>query len=232
MEERTEDSSLETVAEEFEDITVEYQEGFYVYGNGQRTDADNPLPVQIIESDSSSEDSSEEESIHFFEEATEDPRVELENVDRFVNNSRSSSNTDFKNLWKLTINNTQYDVLFPETAPLEVVNGKLYNMGTSTVTGAIIDNSFSDSTYIPYTVSILPLTSNNTQTTVYRYGSRCYITHYSTGTNSNLVTNVSYVQPVVDYRPTGWNLSKADWVICGLLLFSLLVTILGGIFRR
>ena len=134
--------------------------------------------------------------------------------------------------WKLSVASTEYNILFPENASLSVVDGKLYNTGTSAITGIVLDDSFSDSSYFHRTFTILPLTSNSTQNTVFRYGSRQYFTDYSTYSGTSLQTNVSYIQSSVVHRPYGWDLSQADWLICGLLLFSCLVSILGGLVRR
>ena len=230
MNEETE-VSLETVPEDLEDITIEYYEGVQIYYNGSEVNSDNPLPVEIITTDVGSESLEQEESIRSYEEATVSPEMELESIESYSSNLRSSPVRNFKNLWKLKINSSEYDVLFPSNAALEVVSGKLYNMGNNNITGVIVDSNFSDSSYFSKTITILPVASSNTQTTVYRYGSRIYITDYSTGQNNNLVTNVTYVQPDVAYRPSGWSLSKGEWVLCALLLFSILVSILVGIFR-
>lgn len=179
-------------------------------------------------------------------EETSEPEVYLEDLENpkeqivvdYVNNytgglSRASSIPDFRNLWKLSINDTEYTVLFPDGSDLVVVDGKIYNRGSSSITGVIIDNSFSDSSYFDQTITVLPLASSSTQNTVYRYGSRVYITRYSQGASStNLVTSVSYVQPDSVQRPSGWNITPEGLVICGLLLFSVLVSIVGGLLRR
>lgn len=228
------EETLETVAEDLGDIVIESHEGILFFGDGRTIDENNPLPVQIIDPSSESESYEEEESIevHYLEEATVSEKIELESVAKYESNSRASSVTEFKNLWKVSISGQEYDVLFPANATLEVINGKLYNTGSSTVTGTIIDSSFSDTSYSRYTLSVLPVTSSSTQTSVYRYGARSYITEYSPGLNNNLTSTATYVQVGVVDRPVGWSLTPRDWVVCALLLFSILVTILGGIFRR
>lgn len=231
------EESLETVAEEFEDITIESAENYYIIGNGERIDADNPLPVQIVypdEDSSSSEDESESSiEIQYFEEATEaGDNIILNNVKSAKSVTASVSGPSFKNLWKIRVNGSEYSVLFPQNASLSVVDGKLYNIGSSSVSGSVIDSSFSDSDYIKRTFTILPVAGTSSQSTVHRYGSRQYFTDYSVGYNDSLSTSVYYVQADVVHRPIGWSLSPAYLVVCGLLLFSILISILGGIVRR
>lgn len=226
------DESLETVAEELEDITIESAEDVYYDGLGNQYSIDNPLPVQIVEPSSDDESSEEEITIRYFGEETEADPVVLEDVTVYKSASRASSVSDFKNLWKLEIGNQNYDVLFPSESNLEVVDGKLYNMGTSNISGLVVDSTFSDSSYSRYTITVLPVASTNTQNTVYRYGSRIYLTSYSIGSQNTLVTNVQYVQPNVISRPAGWSLAPADMVIAGLLLLSCLISLFGGLFRR
>lgn len=226
------EESLETVAEELEDITIESNEDSVFDGNGNMYSDDNPLPVKIVEPSDSTEESVPEVTVRYLGQETEADPVELENITVYKSNSRSSSVTDFKNLWKLSINGQDYDILFPSEAKLEVIDGKLYNMGTSNISGLIIDSSFSDSSYSRYTITVLPVASTNTQNTVYRYGSRIYITSYSNSYNNTLTTNVQYVQPSVVSRPSGWSLSPADMVIAGLLFLSVLISLVGGLFRR
>lgn len=220
----------ETLASEWEDVTYESQsesesDGSIIINNPARVEI-NGLPDPVEESS---------EATIYLEELS-DPQEKI--VVDYVNNytgtkSRASNIPDFKNLWKLTINDTEYNVLFPDGSDLVVVNGKIYNRSSSSITGVIIDNTFSDNSYFQQSITVLPLASNSTQNTVYRYGSRIYITRFSQGTSStSLVTSVSYVQPSSVERPSGWSLSPEGLVISGLLLFSVLVSIIGGLLRR
>ena len=94
----------------------------------------NPLPVQIIDP----ADSSETDSEIYLDSFDQETEIIVDSVEPYVNNSRSSSVADFKNLWRLAFNNQSYDVLFPENAPLSVVNGKLYNTGSDMSTASIV----------------------------------------------------------------------------------------------
>lgn len=227
------EESLETVAEEFEDITIEAVPGTSKFPYSGDWSRDNPLPVEVVIPSDNAEDYAQDEvTIRFYGEETNADPVVLEEVNVYSTNSRASGSTNFKNLWTITVNGTDYDVLFPSEASLEVVNGKIYNTGSGNITGLVVDGSFSDSSFSNYTFTILPVSASNTQNTVYRYGSRMYLTRYSTSTGNTLTTSVSYVQASVKNRPAGWSLTPADMVICGLLLLSVLVTILGGLFRR
>lgn len=220
----------ETLASEFEDVTYEAIEESESSGD---IVINNPDRVEINYLQDPSEESSESQ---IYLEEFENPKSEIivDSVDSYTaERSRASNIPDFRNLWKLTIGTSEYSVLFPDGSDLVVVNGKIYNRGSSTVTGVIIDSNFSDSSYFRQSISVLPLASSSTQNTVYRYGSRIYITTYSQGTSTtSLVTNVQYVQPSDVVRPSGWQLSQEGLVICGLLLFSVLVTIVGGLLRK
>lgn len=227
------DESLETVSEDLEDITLESVADPSEFPYSGEWSRDNPLPVEVVIPSDNDEDAAQDEvTIRFYGEETNADPVVLEEINVYSNNTRASGSTNFKNLWTITINGTDYDVLFPAEASLEVVNGKIYNTGSGNITGLVIDGSFSDSSFSNYTFTILPVSASNTQNTVYRYGSRMYITRYSTATGNTLTTTVSYVQANVKNRPAGWSLTPADMVISGLLLLSVLVTILGGLFRR
>lgn len=227
------EESLETVAKEFEDITVEAVPDSTEFLYSGEWSSDNPLPVEVvIPSDNAKDFSQDEISVRFYGEETDADPVVLEEVNVYSVNARASGSTNFKNLWTITVSGTDYDVLFPAEASLEVVNGKIYNTGSGNITGLVIDGSFSDSSFSNYTFTILPVSASNTQNTVYRYGSRMYLTRYSVSTGNTLTTSVSYVQANVKNRPAGWSLTPADMVISGLLLLSVLVTILGGLFRR
>lgn len=220
----------ETLASEFEDVTYEAIEESESSGD---IVINNPDRVEINYLQDPSEESSESQ---IYLEEFENPKSEIivDSVDSYTaERSRAANIPDFRNLWKLTIGSSEYSVLFPDGSDLVVVNGKIYNRGSSTITGVIVDSNFSDSSYFRQSISVLPLASSSTQNTVYRYGSRIYITTYSQGTSStSLVTNVSYVQPSNVVRPSGWQLSQEGLVICGLLLFSVLVTIVGGLLRK
>lgn len=220
----------ETLESNFDNVTYEATESSESSGD---IIINNPGRVEINSVPDPVEESSETQIfLEDFENPT-DP-ILVESVDGYtVTRSDSRSVPDFRNVWKLTINNTEYSVLFPDGADLVVVNGKLYNRGSSTITGVVLDSSFSDTSYFQYTVSVLPLASSNTQNTVYRYNSRIYLTQYSAPVNGyNLSTNVSYVQVSAVERPSGWQLSQEDLVISSLLLFSVLVSIIGGLLRR
>lgn len=228
------ESTLETVAEEWSEITLETDESYISFGDGSVYNFDNPLPVIVVDpTDDSTEETetSEEVTEIYLEDITEEAPALVKSINR-ANDSRAVGSSGFRNLWVISVNNTEYTILFPDAADLEVVNGYLYNRSSSNITGIIVDSNFSNSSYIRRTITVMALPSSNTQTTVYRYGSRIYFTDYSPGTTNNLQTTVSYIHPEVVSRPSGWSLSKADMLICGLLLFSILVSILGGIIRR
>lgn len=224
------EETLESLESEFENVTYENTTESESAGS---VIINNPVRVEINNLENSSEEVSETQ---VYLEDLEDPQEQIvvQDVSKLSASRANSSNSpDFRNLWKLTINSTEYSVLFPDGSDLVVVNGYLYNRGSSTITGVIIDNTFSDSSYFHKSISVLPLASNSTQNQVYRYGSRIYLTTFSRGASStSLVTDVQYVQPTDVVRPSGWKMSQEGLVISALLLFSVLVSIIGGLLRR
>lgn len=216
-----------------EEVKVESTESTELSESSDSWSIDNPLPVQVVvPSDSSESVEDPEVEVHILGEETEADPVILQEVNVYSAKSVNRSDPGFRNLWKLEISGQEYNVLFPSNANLEVVNGYLYNMGSSSVTGLVIDSSFSDSSYSDYTITVLPISSSSTQTTVYRYGSRIYLTHYSTSGSVGLTSSVSYIQPEVISRPVGFQFQKSEIVIVALLALSCLISIVGGLFRR
>lgn len=224
------EETLESLESEFENVTYESIEESESAGS---IIINNPVRVEINNADNSTSEVSETQ-IYLEDLAEPEEQIRVQDITKLTYSESNRSNSpDFKNLWKLTINSTEYSVLFPDGSDLVVVNGNIYNRGSSTVTGVVIDSSFSDSSYFNKSISILPLASNSTQNSVYRYGSRIYLTTFSRGTSStSLVTDVQYVQPTDVVRPSGWQMSQEGLVISALLLFSVLVSIIGGLLRR
>lgn len=233
------DETLETLAEEWSDVTVESEDDRISYGDGTTVYINDPVSVQINGHSIDLQDATEESTIESTEEAiyiqsypSEEP-IEVVSVQSNTERSRASlSASDLRNLWTVKIGQTEYTVLFPDGADLYILDGYLINRSSNNITGVVIDSSLSTSSYFHYTITILPFASSNTQNTVYRYGSRSYLTEYSVGTGYNLATSVSYGDVKVVHRPYGWSLSPSDLVICGILLFSVLVSIIGGLVRR
>lgn len=233
MESYEENEILETVPEEWSDIIIESQDSSISYGDGSSVIIQSPDTVQILYSNTDTEEEESSESEIYLEDIEASDKVVVQELLRADSSSvRAISRDNIKNLWKLEIGSTEYDILFPENASLSVIDGKLYNMGTSNITGVIIDSSLSDSTFFNYTFTVLPFTSSSTQTTVYRYGARSYLTYYRRSTSTSLETTVTYANADVIQRPIGWRLTPGNMVIAGLLLFSCLVSIVGGLIRR
>lgn len=228
-----ENESLETVAEEWSDITIESEDDRISYGDGTNVIIDSPGSVTILHSPGDTEEEETTEYEVYLDSLESEDKIVVSDIRSNSIKSRAAiSRSDLRNTWTLEIASIEYVVLFPEGADLISIDGLLVNMGTSNITGVVIDSSLSDSSYFNQTFTVLPFTSSNTQNTVYRYGARSYLTSYSPATGTTLQTNVSYVNADVVKRPIGWSLSPADIVISGLLLFSVLVSILGGMIRR
>lgn len=184
------------------------------------------------------EDTETEEEIEtepeFLSDLSRDPAIRILDIaPAELNAERAVNYSDIKNLWTLNVNGVDYKVLFPTGAELDVIDGVLINRGSANITGSIIDDSFSDNVYLKRTITISALSSSNTQNQVYRYGSRSYITEYSTPLQgNNLVTNVSYHTAYVVDRPAGWSFSKEGIAIIAILLMLLIVNFIGGLIRR
>jgi len=229
----SETEDLETVPNEWGDITLESTPDRISYGDGTNVIIDSPGTVTILHNldDTETEESSIEEV--YLDSLEQEDKVILSDIRSNSIKSRVAlSREDMRNLWTVSIGSEEYNILFPAGACLSSIDGLLVNLGSNNITGVVIDDSLSDSTYFNKTFTVLPFTSSNAQTSVFRYGARSYLTDYYTSSTGTLQTSVSYTNAIVLDRPVGWSLSPADLVICGLLLFSVLVSILGGLIRR
>lgn len=142
--------------------------------------------------------------------------------------SNSVGFPDHSNIYTLEINNSEYRVLFPKDAPLDIVNGYLVNIGSNSVTGVVLDSgdSLSLSSYHSDFYTLYPVTSTSAQNNLYRYSASGYLTHYSSGVSS-LQTTTTYANAEVLEKPKlGYNLSTSEFIIGGLLLILLLVNII------
>lgn len=137
------------------------------------------------------------------------------------------------NIWILSDGTQEIQVLFPDTQNLKIQDGYLVNTGTSNIQGVVLEDGIDLSNYFRDIVTILPLYSSGSQNTAFRYNAHSYVTTYYTGGNgSTLATTVSYKDFQVVKRPYGFGISVADSIIIGLLLFSCIVSIIGGLMRR
>ena len=138
------------------------------------------------------------------------------------------------NVYSLKIGSSNYNVLFPVGASLDVRDGMLVNVGSSNVTGIILRNgsNISLQTYAPDFYTLYPITSINATRSLYNYGASGYITHYyvnSSGTN--LTSSTSYGNAEVLNSPrafTGW--SVPDICITFLLVASVAISLLRILF--
>lgn len=231
---------LETAPSETDYIEYDYTETPPGDGASDQINIYSPASINIFGADVGEsiddtvpESKEETESEVFLEDLEVADPVRVLSVSANNEQLRAAlSPGDFKNLWTLSINGNEYRVLFPVGAELSVVNGKLVNLSSSNITGVIMDSSLSDSSYFNYTFTVLPFTSSNTQTTVYRYGARSYLTRYYPNTANNLATDVSYYNASVVDRPVGAAFNRYQITIIIMLAAALVVSIIGGLIRR
>lgn len=133
---------------------------------------------------------------------------------------------------EVRFNGIDYTAVFASSAreSLTVVDGLLFNIGPSNVTGRLFSgDSWSSGSYGTDYITLLPILNTGTSTTVYRYGNYNYrTTYYYSGSGSSLGSSTTYsdVQVV-----SGWNgfYSEAHTF---LLFFVLALIIILSIVRR
>ena len=139
------------------------------------------------------------------------------------------------NLYELSVNNESIKVLFPKNADLAVIDNTLVNIGSSNITGAILNSNDAIplNTYISRTYTLLPATNANSNNNRYQYSAVGYITSYSVGSYGSLTSSQQYGNNTVIKSPNyGVSLGLDTLIIAGLLLALVLIQIIGGIFRR
>lgn len=234
------DEVLETAPSETDYVEYDYTETPPGDGANDQINIYSPAAINIFGADvgesiddSILESTEETESEVFLEDLEVADPVRVLSVSANNEQLRAAlSPEDFKNLWTLSINGNEYRVLFPVGSELSVVDGKLVNLSSSNITGVVMDSSLSDSSYFNYTFTVLPFTSSNTQTTVYRYGARSYLTRYYPNTANSLATDVSYYNASVVDRPVGATFNRYQITIIIMLAAALVVSIIGGLIRR
>lgn len=104
--------------------------------------------------------------------------------------------TDNDFIFTINFNNTDYRVLFPESAReyLVVRDGVLVNLSSSNITGVVLSNDDHSSTitYHANYLTLVPFTSTSGNTNAYRYGSYSYMTTYYPGTGQTLSSTTTY----------------------------------------
>ena len=137
-------------------------------------------------------------------------------------------------MWHLTINGEDYNVLFPKTEDLVVVDGVLVNIGSTNITGTVIGNSIDLSTYFRKTYTVMPLTGSTAQNNAYRYGGHAYLTTYSVSQQGySLATVNDYGDAIVHSRGkfgSTWN--SVNVIIIALLALQVLISFIGGLIKR
>lgn len=188
--------------------------------------------VETTKNEREEESSSTESTIYVERENPGSLRVNA--ADNDVRSSFSGLDySSLDNVWVLSINGATYNVLFPSTEDLKVVDGVLVNVGSSAITGVILGDRLSLNTYFQRTFTVLPLMGNNSQSSSYRYGAHGYITTYSPSTGQTLSQVQDYGDARVNSRGRfGSTWSSVQIIIIALLALQVLISFIGGLLRR
>lgn len=188
--------------------------------------------VEITENERKTETSPEKSTVLAERETTSPIRVNASSDDTRASFSNLDS-SGFDNVWVLSINGSTYNVLFPRTDDLKVIDGVLVNVGSSSITGVIIGDRFSLNTYFQRTFTVLPLMGSNSQSSSYRYGAHGYITTYSPSTGQTLTQVQDYGDARVNSRGRlGSSWSSVQVIIIALLALQVLISFIGGLLHR
>lgn len=230
IEEESDEVILSEV-QEWEDITLESHEDSFSMGNGDEI---------YVEEDIISGEEYYDNAKKYIDYGYAPSEAEtIETVDgfevkevklAFENRARVSN---IKNLWTVSINNVEYNVLFNNTEDLKVIDGYLVNTGSTNITGVVVPTSgINLNNFSEYYVTILPIAVNSSQNTAYRYGSHSYLTRYYTNGTNNLQTDVMYYDVAVVKRPFGSQISFDTMLLASVLLLLVLLNFVGSIIRR
>lgn len=212
---------METLPNSIEEVTIEATEESVTYEEELQYQEEETLEAQ-----------------EYIKEISEELSEMADTIIPYSPNRAAPNRVQFNDsecIYTLKMNNTEYRVLFPEDALLEVVDGVLINRGSSNVTGVCLatDDYLSVTSYSQYFVTIVPSTSTSGNTSIYRYGSNCYITYYYPGTNNNLLSTTTYSVPEVVAAPKLW--SKLNFPTSAILLCCVILVVIEffkGIFSR
>lgn len=178
--------------------------------------------------------SESEESTRIFESET---RGEFVVVASDVRAGANFSNLDISklsNVWTVSFDGGSYQVLFPPTEDLVVIDGALVNIGSSSISGVVVGGSLDLTSYFQRVLTISPLNSSTSQTNALRYRAHSYMTLYTPtvqGTSFN--TTVTYGNVGLVTRPKlGSTWSSVNVLIIGLLALQVLISFIGGLLRR
>ena len=126
-----------------------------------------------------------------------------------------------------------YNVIFPSDAQLEVVDGYLVNLSSSPVTGLLYDGAVDLSSFHQYFLTLNSITSTNSNSSAYQYGSYAYVTRYFVNNNYGLSSERTYCQvQVIDEPKLGYDWDTFSITLIGLIFILFLCEIMGGLLRR
>ena len=137
----------------------------------------------------------------------------------------NSVNLEEYQIYKLS--NNMYAV-FGKDIPVQLIDGKLINMGTSNITGLYISSLTINPNQPTDTITILPYTSSGS---IGRNGSNTYYTDYSTSGGNWYSTNYYINVTAEDQSKAGYSVTGIQWAILVLLFVILFVVAFRNIFK-
>lgn len=170
---------------------------------------------------------SEDEIIDEEIQIANDKEVSLDDNRMLFDTSRSVT-SNYKNVivYSGSFNNYDCDIVFPYSAlqNLDVIDGKLVNVGVSSVTGKILyDGDIIDpSDYDSYTYIVQPI--YGTTTNVYNYGSFNYRRHYylqSYAGGQRIASEDMYGNFFVDDYKVYYSSTERNYYLLLIILLSL-----------
>lgn len=212
-----------------ENLEIYYDELFDGSSASDRTVAEYIKDIFMIALHETFGDSeeSEEEIINEEIQIANDREVELDD-NRMLSNSSRSVASNYKNVivYSGSFNNYDCEIVFPYSALsyLDVIDGKLVNVGASSVTGRILyDGEVLDpSVYDSYTYIVQPI--YGTTTNVYNYGSFNYRRHYylqSYAGGQRIASEDMYGNFFVDDYKVYYSSTERNYYLLLIILLSL-----------
>lgn len=156
---------------------------------------------------------------------------------RAANQSRAVSSIQLDRSfqkYELILGGETVTVVFPVDSDLKVIDGMLVNVGSSNVTGTILetDDRVPVQSYIQRTYTLLPLLNASGNTNRYRYGALGYVTTYSVNQQNTVVSSQSYMNNACDKLPSLGKFTTFESIMIVLAILLCCIQFIGGIIRK
>lgn len=136
--------------------------------------------------------------------------------------------------YQLVLGGETVSVVFPVDSDLKVIDGMLVNVGSTNVTGTILetDDRVPVQSYIQRTYTLLPLLNASGNTNRYRYGALGYVTTYSVNQQNTVVSSQSYMNNSCDKLPSLGKFTTFESIMIVLAILLCCIQFIGGIIRK